>query len=101
MAELAAAALGIPDRPRLVERAVEPRQQHEGAAGAGAGELGQLGVVGVGGELGQHRVEAALEEQRGVAEDRVGLHQPAGDLERPHVADAAERRHLRARACRP
>ncbi len=35
-------------------------------------------------------VEAALEEERGVAEDRVGLHQAARGVERAGVGDAAD-----------
>ena len=54
--------------------------------------------LGAGGELAQHPVEAALEEERRVAEDRVRLHQPARRVERAGVADAAERRRPPGRA---
>ena len=46
-------------------------------------------------------VEAALEEQRRVAEDRVALHQAAGDGQGALLGDAAEAGDLGAAAGRP
>ena len=70
--------------------------QHEGAGPSGvATSCGQLGGVGSASAANSVRTVSKRRWKKSAVSRKIGpMHQAAGQLERPHVADAADRRHL-------